>query len=46
LINVQPEEKTVESVELLCCSDVEVLVGKAIRKNVQVLVAKKKIGVD
>jgi hypothetical protein len=34
--------KTVESVELLCCSGVEVLVGKAIRKNVQVLVAKKR----
>jgi hypothetical protein len=33
-------EKTVESVELLCCSDVEVLVGKA-AKNVQVLVAEK-----
>jgi hypothetical protein len=34
--------KTVESVELLCCSVMEVLVGKAIRKNVQVLMAEKK----
>jgi hypothetical protein len=43
LINVQPEEKkTVESVELLCCSDVEVLVGKAIRKCSSVGGRKKK----
>ena len=32
----------VESVELLCCSDVEVLVCKAVKKNVQVLEAEKK----
>jgi hypothetical protein len=31
--------------ELQCCSDVEVLVCKAV-KNVQVLEAEKKIGVD
>ncbi len=38
------QRKTVESkaLELLCCSDVEVLVGKAIRKNAQVLMAEKK----
>ena len=32
--------------ELLCCFDVKVRVCKAIRKNVQVLMAEKKIGAD
>jgi hypothetical protein len=40
LINVQPEENC-RIDALLCCSDVEVLVGKAV-ENVQVLVAEKK----
>jgi hypothetical protein len=40
------QRKTVESLELLCCSDVEVLVGKAIRKMFKCWWSKKKIGVD
>ena len=39
------EEKTFGIDELQYCSDVEVLVCKAV-KNVQVLLAEKKIGVD
>ena len=44
LVNVQPEENS-RIDELQCCSNVEVLVCKAV-KNVQVLEAEKKIGVD
>jgi hypothetical protein len=40
------QRKTVESVELLCCSSVEVLVGKAIRKKISSIGGRKKIGVD